>query len=231
MADHTTYPMRVIARIHTDFQTKFGIPRQSGLVCGLRGRIVFEKEFRNPDAVREIEQFSHVWLIWMFSETIRQDWSPTVRPPRLGGNRRVGVFATRSPFRPNPIGLSSVRLDEVIRDASLGPVLMVSGADLKDGTPILDIKPYLPFTDCHADASGGFADQKYSDALRVEIPAELLERIPISLRQTLVSVLEQDPRPSYQNDPMRIYGFPFAGYEIRFTVRDDLLTVCFVEKI
>ena len=213
----------IIARIHSDFPTKFGIPRQSGLVQELKSRIVFEPEYRDENALRGIEQFTHLWLIWNFSES--KGWSPTVRPPRLGGNTRLGVFATRSPFRPNPIGLSSVRLEGVERDPKLGPVLLVSGADLLDGTPILDIKPYIPYADSHPEASGGFTAQTIHHHLEVDIPAELLARVPVDKRAALTGVLSQDPRPSYQDDPERIYGFPFAGLELRFRVDGEKLTV------
>ena len=220
MEQHT---VKVIARIRSDFQTKFGVPRQSGLVETLRAEIIFEPEFRNPDALRGIEGFSHLWLIWQFSAAVREDWSPTVRPPRLGGNARMGVFATRSPFRPNPIGLSCVRLEGVEQHAE-GPVLVVSGADLMDGTPIYDIKPYLPYADCKADAAGGFAPQCAAE-LAVEFPPELLARVPEDKRTALTGVLAQDPRPHYQSDPARIYGMSFAGMEVRFRVADGVLTV------
>ena len=213
----------IIARIHSDFPTKFGIPRQSGLVQELRSRIVFEPEYRDENALRGIEQFTHLWLIWNFSES--KGWSPTVRPPRLGGNTRLGVFATRSPFRPNPIGLSSVRLEGVERDPKLGPVLIVSCADLMDGTPILDIKPYIPYADSHPEASDGFTEQTVSHHLDVNFPEELLSRVPGDKRAALTGVLSQDPRPSYQDDPERIYGFPFADMEVRFRVEGNQLTV------
>lgn len=219
-----------IARIHTDFPTKFGLPRQSGLIGDLKAEIVFEPEYRNPEALRGLEDFSHIWLLWEFSESVRDTWSPTVRPPRLGGNKRMGVFATRSPFRPNPVGLSSVRLESVEFDAVRGPILHVSGADLMDGTPIFDIKPYLPFTDSHPEAFGGFTDRTKEYALTVDVPQELLERVPMKKRKTLVEVLEHDPRPSYQNDPERIYGMEFAGLEIKFTVRNGILTVIEIER-
>lgn len=219
-----------IAHIRTDFPTKFGIPRQSGILPETRGRIVFERAYRNPDALRGIEGFSHLWLIWDFSENHRAEWSPTVRPPRLGGNTRVGVFATRSPFRPNPLGLSSVRLVAVENDPKDGPVLIVSGADLMDGTPIYDVKPYLPYTDAHPEAKDGFAGPVCSETLEVVFPDALLERLPDAKRQTAVALLAEDPRPSYQDDPARVYGVPFAGYEIRFTVQDGRLTVVDVEE-
>lgn len=217
--------MKIIARIRTDFPTKFGIPRQSGLVKSLKARIVFEPEYRNPDALRGIEGYTYLWLIWEFSEAKRDTWSPTVRPPRLGGNTRMGVFATRSPFRPNPVGLSSVKLEKVEWDAADGPAIIVSGADLMDGTPIYDIKPYLPYVDSHPDAEGGFADPVRSYALQVNFPDELLQKFPEASREALLEILSQDPRPSYQNDPARVYGLPFAGYDVRFTVQDDTLTV------
>ena len=221
MAEELT--LHIIARIHSDFPTKFGIPRQSALVPELRSRIVFEPEYRDENALRGIEQFTHLWLIWNFSES--KGWSPTVRPPRLGGNTRLGVFATRSPFRPNPIGLSVVQLEGVERDPKLGPVLVVSGADLLDGTPILDVKPYIPYADAHPEASGGFTEQTVSHHLNVDFPEELFQRVPPDKRAALTGVLAQDPRPSYQDDPARIYGFPFAGMEVRFRVEGEQLTV------
>ena len=221
--------MKVVARFHTDFGGKFGVPRQAGLVEELRGLVVFEPEYRNPDAVRGLEGFSHLWLIWEFSETMREDWSPTVRPPRLGGNARMGVFATRSPYRPSPIGLSSVKLEGIRRDPELGPVLEVSGADLMDGTPILDIKPYLAFTDSHPEASGGFTEESGWPLLQVDFPPELLNKVPEGKRAALRGVLELDPRPAYQEDSERIYGLSFGGLNIRFSVRDGVLTVCEVE--
>ena len=221
MAEELT--LHIIARIHSDFPTKFGIPRQSALVPELKSRIVFEPEYRDENALRGIEQFTHLWLIWNFSES--KGWSPTVRPPRLGGNTRLGVFATRSPFRPNPIGLSVVRLEGVERDPKLGPVLVVSGADLLDGTPILDVKPYIPYADSHPEASGGFTEQTVNHHLNMDFPEELLQRVPPEKRAALTGVLAQDPRPSYQDDPSRIYGFPFAGMEVRFRVEGEQLTV------
>lgn len=220
MEEHT---LRVIARIHSDFKTKFGIPRQSGLVEELRAEIVFEPEFRNADALRGLEGFSHLWLIWQFSEAVRETWSPTVRPPRLGGNARMGVFATRSPFRPNPIGLSCVKL-EAIRQTGEGTVLVVSGADLMDGTPVYDIKPYLPYADCRPEALGGFAPQRGTE-LDVRIPEELMPQVPEEKRAALIGVLAQDPRPHYQNDADRIYGMCFAGLEVRFRVDGGVLQV------
>ena len=217
--------LKVIAHIHTAFPTKFGIPRQSGLVDGLRGEIIFTPEYRNADALRGLEDFSHIWLVWQFSGAVRESWSPTVRPPRLGGNTRMGVFATRSPFRPNPIGLSSVRLDHIAYTDALGPVLHVRGADLVDGTPILDIKPYLPYGDCHPEATGGFASEPARPTLEVEIPPALLDQLPPDRREALRDVLALDPRPRYQQDPDRVYGFLFAGQEVRFTVDGDRLQV------
>lgn len=223
--------MKIIARIHTDFPTKFGIPRQSGLVDELRSTLVFEPEYRDENALRGIEQFSHLWLIWQFSEAVREDWSPTVRPPRLGGNTRLGVFATRSPFRPNAIGLSSVKLEGVRRDPKLGMVLDLACADLMDGTPILDIKPYIPFSDAHPEAAAGYTAQTIAHALKVDFPEALLEKVPMEKRAALTGVLAQDPRPSYQEDPQRIYGFPFAGQEIRFRVDGEQLHVTGVEDL
>ena len=221
-----TVPMKIIARIHSDFPSKFGIPRQSGLVEALKARVVFEPDFRSPEAVRGLEGFSHIWLIWQFSETARQGWSPTVRPPRLGGNTRMGVFASRSPFRPNPVGLSSVRLERIELQSPFGPILHVAGADLMDNTPIYDIKPYLPYVDSHPDAAGGFALQSREGFLQVNVPSGLLERIPPDRRDALLAVLAQDPRPAYQNTPDRVYGMEYAGFEIRFTVSGHTLTVC-----
>ena len=221
--------MKIIARIRTELPEKFGVPRQSGLVPQLRGRVIFEPEYRNPDAVRGLEDFSHIWLIWQFSRAVREGWSPTVRPPRLGGNRRMGVFATRSPFRPNALGLSSVRLDRVELDPALGPVLHVSGADLMDGTPIFDIKPYLPYTDSHPQAAGGFTDGLAQAPLTVECSPALLEHIPADSREGLLGVLAGDPRPRYQEDPQRVYGLSFAGRNVKFTVDGDRLTVIAVE--
>ena len=223
-----THPLKIIARIHTGFPTKFGIPRQSGLVRDLKAMIVFEPEYRNPDALRGIEEFSHLWLIWGFSAVEQEGWSPTVRPPRLGGNVRKGVFATRSPFRPNPIGLSSVRLEKIESTAD-GMVLIVSGADMMDGTPIYDIKPYLPYTDSHPDAAGGFAEPLRDYGLEVCFPEPLLEQVPEQLRSALLGILRQDPRPSYQHNPSRIYGLEFSGLEVKFRVDGSLLTVCSVE--
>ena len=217
--------LKVIAHIHTAFPTKFGIPRQSGLVDSLRGEVIFTPEYRSADAVRGLEDFSHIWLVWQFSGTVRDSWSPTVRPPRLGGNTRMGVFATRSPFRPNPIGLSCVRLEGIRREPELGHVLEVSGADLMDGTPILDIKPYIPYADSHPDALGGFAAVPAGETLSVSIPPALLAQVPAERQEALRGVLAQDPRPHYQKDPERVYGFSFAGFEVRFTVDGNQLTV------
>lgn len=217
--------MKVIARIHTEFPTKFGIPRQSGIIGSLRGTVVFEPKYRNPEAVRGLEEFSHLWLIWEFSEAKRDGWSATVRPPRLGGNVRKGVFATRSPFRPNPIGLSSVKLERIEMDPVLGPVLHVSGADLMDSTPIYDIKPYIVYTDSHPEAVSGFASKPADYLLDVVIPDELLEKIPEAQRESLIAVLAHDPRPQYQDDPERIYGMAFAGLEVKFSIKGRLLTV------
>ncbi|MBE5965774.1 MAG: tRNA (N6-threonylcarbamoyladenosine(37)-N6)-methyltransferase TrmO [Lachnospiraceae bacterium] len=224
-------PLKIIAHIHTDFPEKFGIPRQSGLINALKAAIVFEPEYRNPYALRGLEGFSHLWLIWEFSEAVCDTWSPTVKPPRLGGNKRMGVFATRSPYRPNAIGLSSVKLDGIELNTELGPVLHVSGADLLDNTPIYDIKPYLPYTDSHPEAAGGFADPVKNYVLEVEFPEQLLALIPKTKREAILGVLAQDPRPAYQNDPIRIYGVSFAGFNIRFTVQDLLLTVCEITRM
>ena len=221
----TTFPMKIIGHIRSDFPTKFGIPRQSGLVETLKATVVFEPEYRNPDALRGMEDFSHLWLIWEFSGAIRDEWSPTVRPPRLGGNKRLGVFATRSPFRPNPIGLSCVRLEGIEQDAEYGPVLRVSGADLMDGTPIFDIKPYIPYADCKPDAAGGFTQSVERVLLEVDCSSELLSVVPEDRREALLGVLANDPRPSYQNDPKRIYGMAFADFEVRFTVQEQRLNV------
>ena len=223
--------IQVIARMRSDFATKFGIPRQSGLVEELRSTIVFEPEFRNADALRGIEDFSHLWIIWQFSEAVRQGWSPTVRPPRLGGNTRMGVFATRSPFRPNNLGLSSVKLLEVEHTAEFGTVLHVGGADLMDGTPIFDIKPYIAYGDSHPDAKGGFTDTAGEFLLQVEFPPQLLKILPADKQEAAIGVLSHDPRPSYQRKPDRIYGLTFAGFDIRFKVADNVLTVEEVTKV
>ena len=223
--------IQIIARMKSDFSSKFGIPRQSGLVEELRSTIIFEPEFRNPDALRGIEDYSHLWLIWQFSEAVRSDWSPTVRPPRLGGNTRMGVFATRSPFRPNSLGLSSVRLLGVEHTVEFGTVLHVGGADLMDGTPIFDIKPYIPYGDCHPDATGGFTDGAEDYLLQVDFPTELLCLLPEDKRAAAIGVLSHDPRPSYQKDPNRQYGLTFAGFDIRFQVTNKTLTVLEVNSI
>ena len=217
--------LKVIAHIHTAFPTKFGIPRQSGLVDSLRGEIVFTPEYRNPDALRGLEAFSHIWLVWQFSGAVRDTWSPTVRPPRLGGNTRMGVFATRSPFRPNPLGLSSVQLEKIELRPDIGPVLIVRGADLMDGTPIYDIKPYIPYADCHPDASEGFTGQTQMHHLNVECAPALWARVPAAEQEGLRGVLAHDPRPSYQHDPERVYGMEFAGLEVHFRVDGETLTV------
>ncbi len=219
---------KIIAHIRTDFPEKFGVPRQSGLVKELIGRIVFEPEYRNVDALRGIEGYDYLWLIWKFEGVEREKWSPTVRPPRLGGETHMGVFATRSPFRPNPIGLSSVKLEGMELTAE-GPVLVVSGIDLRDNTPIYDIKPYLPYVDSHTDARGGFAEQKADYALEVVFPEALLEKIPLQKRQAIIEVLKQDPRPAYHEDAKRLYGVAFAGFNVRFCVSDGVLTVLEVE--
>ena len=223
--------IQIIARMHSDFATKFGIPRQSGLVEELRSTIVFEPEFRNADALRGIEDYSHLWIIWQFSEAVRQEWSPTVRPPRLGGNTRMGVFATRSPFRPNNLGLSCVKLLGVEHTEKQGTVLHVGGADLMDGTPIFDIKPYIPYADCHPEASGGFTDTAGDFLLNVDFPAGLLELLPPEKREAAIGVLSHDPRPSYQRKAGRVYGLTFAGFDIRFTVEDNVLTVREVNRL
>lgn len=217
--------MQVIAHIHNDFGTKFGLPRQSGLVEELTSVIIFEPPYREVAAFRGLEDYSHLWLLWHFSEAKREHWSATVRPPRLGGNKRMGVFATRSPYRPNPVGLSSVKLEKIVFDEKNGPMLYVSGADLMDGTPIFDVKPYLAFTDSHAEAKGGFTTGIEPYRLEVEFPAELLAKIPEDKQKTLMGVLTEDPRPAYQEDPERIYGLEFAAFDVRFKVDKDVLTV------
>ena len=222
--------MKIIAHIRNDFKEKFGIPRQSGLVKGTRAAIVFEEAYRNPDALRGIEGFSHLWLIWSFSKAQRDTWSPTVRPPRLGGNQRMGVFATRSPYRPNAVGLSCVELIDVKLHTENGPVLIVGGADLLDGTPIYDIKPYLPHADCHPEATGGFSSDKVAYALKVQFPEKLLERIDEDKRDVVMELLSQDPRPSYQNDPERVYGMAYGAWNVKFTVSEGTLTVIAVEE-
>lgn len=215
----------VVAKIHTEFPDKFGIPRQSGLVSSLRGEIVFEPEFRSMDAVRGLEEFSHIWLLWEFSKAKREGYSLTVTPPRLGGKVRKGVFATRAPFRPNSIGLSSVKLEEIYFDEARGPVLVVSGADLLDKTPIYDIKPYLPYTDAHPEAKGSFGEDHKEDEITVIFPKEHLEKLPENLRERVIAVLKQDPRAAYNKKPDYIYGMSFAGFDIRFVVEEDVLCV------
>ena len=222
--------MKPIARIYTDFPDKFGIPRQSGIVKELKGRVVFEPPYRDYRAVKELSEYSHIWLLWLFSRSEREEWSPTVRPPRLGGNMRVGVFATRSPYRPNPIGMSAVKLDRVVVDEGLGPVLEVSGIDIVDGTPILDIKPYLSFADSYPGAVCGFADRLYGQQLKVIIPHSISKTIPDDLTDALKGLLAEDPRPRYQNDPERVYGFAFNKYDVKFKVDGEILTVISVES-
>lgn len=222
--------MKIIGKMHTDFPEKFGVPRQSGLVNGLKGTIVFEPEFRNPDFFKGIEEYSHIWIIWMFSENIKDSSTATVRPPRLGGNVRKGVFATRSPFRPNPIGLSSVKLEEIRMDSKLGPMLIVSGIDCIDGTPIYDIKPYIPYVDAHPKASESFTEASKKYVLKVEVPELLLKKIPLKLRSALIQTLQLDPRPSYQNDSERIYGMGFSDFEILFRVSEEKLEVVDIKK-
>ena len=223
--------MKIIGHLYSDFTTKFGIPRQSGIVKEIKGKIVLEKEYRAPEAFRELEGFSHIWLIWQFSEAVREDWRPTVRPPMLGGNTRVGVFATRSPYRPNSMGLSAVKLDKIEYTDDLGPVLHVSGADLMNGTPIYDIKPYLPFADSIPDATDGFAGKVVREKLTVDFPEALSEIIPDEKLDALIAVLADDPRPTYIDDTERIYGISFGGYEIKFRVADGTLSVIKTEKI
>ena len=223
--------MNIIARMKSDFPTKFGIPRQSGLVEELRSTIVFEPQFRNADPLRGLEDFSHLWIIWQFSEAVREDWSPTVRPPRLGGNTRMGVFATRSPFRPNEIGLSCVKIIGIEQTDDYGTVIVVAGADLMDGTPIFDIKPYIPYSDCHPDATGGFTEDADSYLLDVEYSDEVIAKVPVQKRPALLGVLSHDPRPSYHKDSDRIYGLTFSGYDVRFTVKDHILSIIEIREI
>lgn len=225
MHQENTLTIKPIAEIRTDFPTKFGIPRQGNLISELSARIIFYKEYQNPEALRGLEEFSHLWLLWGFSANAKKEWSPTVRPPRLGGNKRVGVFATRSPFRPNPLGLSLVKLEKIEKNADNGIILHVSGADLMDQTPIYDIKPYLPHIEALPDATGGFATRVKDYALSVSCDEKLLKILPPEKRNALISVLSQDPRPSYQNDETRIYGFLFAGFEIKFQVKGNILYV------
>lgn len=223
------YTFDVIARVRTPFAEKFGIPRQSGLAAGVSGAIVFEDAFRKPEALRGLDGFSHIWLLWCFSQHAEKDWQPTVRPPRLDGSSRLGVFATRSPFRPNPIGLSLVRLDGIDLETPEGPILRVSGPDLLDGTPLFDIKPYLPYTDCHPEARSGFVAENKWTSLEVEIPPALLAKIPAEQQAALCEVLSQDPRPAYHKDPNRVYGLSFAGRNVRFTVQDGVVRVSQVD--
>lgn len=226
-----SYTIHPIAKIHTDLPTKFGVPRQSGLVSALEAKIIFEPQYRDPVAFRGLEGYTHLWLIWGFSENKRNSWASTVKPPRLGGNKRMGVFATRSPYRPNALGLSSVKLERLELDEKLGPVLYVTGADLMDGTPIYDVKPYLPYTDCHPDAIGGFADEFVDYGLEVVFPEEWLEMIPNNKREALFGILAQDPRPSYIDDPDRVYGFNYLEFDVRFRVRNGVITVCEIERL
>lgn len=223
--DRSVMQLKPIAHIRTDFSEKFGIPRQSGIVAELSARIVFEPEYRDPEALRGIDGFDHLWLIWGFSANRNNDWRATVRPPRLGGNVRMGVFATRSPYRPNPLGLSCVKFIGTEQTENEGTVIIVAGADMLDNTPIYDIKPYIPYADSHPDAKGGFAPEKPVDSLKVEIAEELISKLPTQKRGSLISVLAQDPRPAYQNDPERVYGLCFAGFDLHFIVKDDILTV------
>ena len=225
-----TAQIKVIARIQTAFADKFGVPRQSGFIPELQGKIVFESEFRNADAVRGLDGYSHLWLIWQFSKAVREEWSPTVRPPRLGGNERMGVFATRSPFRPNALGLSCVKLDKVEIDPKLGPVLYVSGVDMMDGTPIFDIKPYLAYADSQPEAIGGWTDGVERKSLQVSFDGNLLKKVPAAQQEALRAVLEADPRPRYQDDPQRVYGMTFAGQNVKFRVEGETLYVLEVEK-
>lgn len=219
------FQLSPIAKMQSDFSSKFGIPRQSGLVQQLRSTIIFEPEYRNSDALRGLEDFSHIWLIWQFSENVRSNWSPTVRPPRLGGNTRLGVFATRSPFRPNNLGLSCVEILGIEATDDQGTVIHVAGADLMDGTPIFDIKPYIPYSDCKPNALGGFTDSVEKKKIKVNFPSHLLDTLPVHKREAVLGVLAEDPRPSYQTDPDRIYGLPFSGFDIKFQVKNDILSV------
>ena len=223
--------MKIIGHIRTDFPSKFGIPRQSGLIDDLKGKIILEPEYRNPQVYKGIEEFSHIWLLWEFSEAKKEHWSATVKPPRLGGKKRMGVFATRAPFRPNNIGLSCVKLDRVEQDEKDGPVLWVAGVDLLDGTPIYDIKPYIPLTDCHPEASEGYTRETKIHELKVEFPEELLNQYPVEKRQAVLGILAQDPRPTYFQDPERVYGVPFAGFDVKFKVDGDTLVVCGLERL
>ena len=225
------FELKIIAKIKTDFPTKFGIPRQSGLIKTLKGKIIFEPEYRNNEALRGLEGFSHLWLLWKFSEAVSESWSPTVRPPRLGGNKRMGVFATRSPFRPNPIGLSSVKLERIYHDGDNGTVIEVSGADLMDGTPIYDIKPYIAYTDSHPEALGGFSGDVFENTLTVNFTDKIAENLPKDILEPLTEILESDPRPGYKADGDRIYSFEYAGYNIKFSVDNNIMTVISVKKL
>ena len=223
--------MKIIARINSDFVTKFGIPRQSGIVNDVKSTIIFEPEYRNNDAVRGLDGFSHIWLIWQFSEAVREEFTPLVRPPRLGGNTYMGVFATRSPYRPNSMGLSCVKLDRIEFSDTLGPILHISGADLMNGTPIFDIKPYLPFTDSHPEATSGFSPDSDDISLKVNCPSELLCRLPQNKQKAVLELLRLDPRPQYHDNPERVYGMSFAGFDIKFTVSEKTLTVRDIIKL
>ncbi len=223
--------MDIIARVHNDFSTKFGIPRQSGLVDAIKSTIVFEPDYRNITAVRGLEDFSHIWVLWEFSQAVRKDWSPTVRPPRLGGNKRIGVFATRSPFRPNPIGLSCVKLEYIDFDCKNAPVLHIAGTDMLDSTPVYDIKPYIPYADCHPEATGGYTETVERKLLEVIDEKECLKQLPDNMVQALYGILANDPRPAYQDFPDRVYGFEYGGYEIKFSVKDGILQVISVTGI
>lgn len=224
-----TVSHKIIGHIYNDFDEKFGIPRQSGIVKNIQSKIIFEKEYRNPDAFRGIESFSHIWILWQFSETQKDNWSPTVRPPKLGGNEKIGVFATRSPFRPNSIGLSSVKLEKTEFSQIYGPILYITGADLMNGTPIFDIKPYLPYTDNHSEASAGFAFQKTTPDLDVSYDCSVLSKIPQEKQKSLLEILSYDPRPAYQDDDGRIYGLLFGGHNVKFRIKDKTLTVIDIE--
>lgn len=229
MKDNT--PLQIIGFVKTDFPDKFGIPRQSGIVKSLKGKIIFQPEYRDSSALRGLEGFSHLWILWKFSKSVTKKWSPTVRPPRLGGNKRVGVFATRSPFRPNPIGLSSVKIENIIHNSPQGPIIEISGADLMDNTPIYDIKPYIPYTDSHPDAKGGFSDYVGGEKLEVFIPESLKNEMPSEKLSALREILAHDPRPAYQSDDDREYGFDFSDYSIKFKVKASQLTVIKIQKI
>ncbi|MGN0131262.1 MAG: tRNA (N6-threonylcarbamoyladenosine(37)-N6)-methyltransferase TrmO [Lachnospiraceae bacterium] len=223
--------LKIIAKVHTDFPEKFGIPRQSGLVKGAKGTVIFEPEYRSAEALRGLEGYSHIWLLWGFSEVKREHWSATVKPPRLGGKKRMGVFATRSPFRPNPIGMSVVKLEKILTDEKWGPILQVSGVDMLDGTPVYDIKPYLPYADSYPEATDGFAGEVYEHQLEVDFPDDLLEKVPEELRESLTEILRQDPRTAFIDDESRIWGVSYGGWNIRFTVVGNVLSVCEAEKM